>query len=122
MRWGPAPPRTWMSWPAAWCRAPTTAARRLGHDSVTSTDASSSAAYGGPSRGTAPSNWFTREPDMIKLLLDSSAAHGGWRLVNRTPRGSDLLARAASGADDPSTTWEQLALLAESDKVRTVRG
>jgi hypothetical protein len=59
---------------------------------------------------------------MIKLFLDSSAAHGGWRLVNRTPRGSDLLARAASGADDPSTTWEQLALLAESDRIRIVRG
>jgi hypothetical protein len=59
---------------------------------------------------------------MITIVTDQDAAHPGWRMINRTGRGADVLARDVTGSADPQSRWRALKLLRDADgTVSTVR-
>jgi uncharacterized protein YegP (UPF0339 family) len=57
---------------------------------------------------------------VIKLYLDRDAAGSGWRLVSRTERGADLIARSGSRRPDDAAALAQLALLCDVRNPRIV--
>jgi hypothetical protein len=57
---------------------------------------------------------------VIRFYLDPDAGGWRWRLVSRTQRGADLLARGPVG-HDPAAALEQLTLLSGAGRPRFAR-